>query len=172
MNLQQLNNQGQNIGTFLATALIALISTGLIWFLVDLHRTDIRLPKLKLKGNTYEGPSIPDREPGPSFMTRVGLLKFLFSKRYLKWIWNTNAWLCILTNDRFGRMYFSEQEPYIAQPEVTIFNQMTVCDYVSAHASAGSNWFDHRLFFAQRLSPQKERAQYPDTTEHENVENA
>ena len=49
---------------------------------------------------------------------------------------------------------------------------MTVCEYVSAYARRGSNWADPTFFFAQRLPPRNERAQYVDIIEHEMVENA
>lgn len=177
MNLQQLNDQGQHIGTFIGTALIALILTGLIWFLVDLHRTDIHIPKVKLEGALYRG---EDRLPETQKVDKVGsmdrirLVQYLYANhKRRQWMWNTNAWLCILTNERFGRVYFSESEPYIAEPEVKEFNRMTVAEYVSAYAGSKGGWFEPVFFFAPRWTqPKKIEQKYPDIMEHELQETA
>ena len=39
MNLQQLNQNGQNFWSFVVTAIVALLITGLVWFSLELYNT-------------------------------------------------------------------------------------------------------------------------------------
>ena len=158
MNLQQLNNQGQQIRVFVITTIVALLLTILIWFSVELRQTDLHMRWLRLKHTNnhhhhHQASSTPKNNTKiPGLMTRISLLKFL-CRRHAGWMWATNAWLCILTNDRWGRIYFDDRDIYIGTPEVRDFNQMTVCEYVTLHADkTHCSWYDPRIFFAKRSS--------------------
>ena len=171
MNLQQLNYQGQHVGAFIITCVVALLLTMFVWFAVELHRVELHLPGMKRKDETSQGPRAQRKRRHPGLMTRIGLLKFLWWRGHREWMWTTNAWLCILTNDRWGRIYFEDHDDYLAVPEVRTFNETTVCEYVAAHAEKGGvdNWFDPRIFFAQKKSSSEDRASYPGVIEHELV---
>lgn len=174
MNIKQLNQQGQNIWTFVITALLALILTGLIWVFIaaDVHWGQERSKRQhnqapETRTTTAEGQRPKLQSPKADILTRLGLLKFLLMHRFFRWTWETNAWISILTNDRIGRLFFDKNPPYIGEPEVKSFNELTVCEYVLKHAPTTMpeerwhNWFDHRLFFARR-EPERDERTYPE----------
>ena len=94
MNVQQINDNGHNMGAVVATASIAFLITGMTWLLVS-------------KANRYEpwfrtvllgrGAHYAVRA---TFEERVFMLVFLAKKKHWKWMIATGAWWRILVDSK------------------------------------------------------------------------
>lgn len=94
MNLQQLNQSGQNLWVFIVTGVIALLVTGVSWLCVEVITS--------YKGWTKPG-STNDARPSRSIVFRLALLVWLVKNGHTTWMWQSGAWLCILSNDKLGK---------------------------------------------------------------------
>ena len=94
MNLQQLNQSGQNIWVFIVTGVLALSITGMSWLCVEVITSYKGLPK---KGST------DDSRCSEGLAFRLALLVWLVKKGHTTWMWRSGAWLCILSNDKLGK---------------------------------------------------------------------
>ena len=95
MNIQQLNQSGQNISTFLGTAVIALAGTGASWFLIEQINS-----YLGWRGEVHDVRS--GRVSRPTYSLGVRLVMLIWLARNGHWIWmrRTKAWWYILANSR------------------------------------------------------------------------
>ena len=93
MNLQQLNKSGQNLWVFIVTGVVALLVTGVAWFCVELITSYKGLPQY---GSTA------DSRRNQSIVFRLALLVWLVKNGHTTWMWQSGAWLCILSNDKLG----------------------------------------------------------------------
>ena len=144
MNLQQLNQNGQHIWVFVITTIALLILTCFIWISTVQYleymnwRRDIKAYRSELLRKWQERGS-----QGYSFFIRVALLIDLLRVGCGRWVWTTNAWILILTDDdsRISRIFKSKGHPLrntdygdlTANDIATAFNQMTICDYVCTY---------------------------------------
>ena len=94
MNLQQLNQSGQNLWIFVLTGVTALLVTGLSWLCVEAITN--------YKGWPKEG-STDDSRRNESLAFRLALLVWLVKNGHTTWMWRSGAWLCILSNDKLGK---------------------------------------------------------------------
>ena len=115
MNIQQLNQSGQNLWVFIVTGVIALLITGVSWFCVEVTTT--------YKGWPREG-STDDLNRNRSLAFRFALLVWLVKNGHTSWMWLSGAWLCILSNDKLGE--FTAQGP----SGVEGYFPEKACDYV------------------------------------------
>ena len=115
MNIQQLNQSGQNIWVFIVTGVLALLITGMSWFCVEVITS--------YKGWPREG-STDDSHRDRGLVFRLALLVWLVKNGHTTWMWLSGAWLCILSNDKLGK--FSYLGPRGIKNGIT----ENVCDYV------------------------------------------
>lgn len=94
MNLQQLNQSGQNLWVFIVTGVIALLVTGVSWLCVEIITSYKRLPR---KGSTDES----RRNQNLTF--RLAVLVWLVKEGHTSWMWHSGAWLCVLSNEKLGK---------------------------------------------------------------------
>ena len=94
MNLQQLNQNGQNLWVFIVTGVTALLITGVCWFCVEVITS--------YKGWPKEG-STENSRRNKSLAFRLALLVWLVKNGYNNWLWYSGALLCILSNGKLGR---------------------------------------------------------------------
>lgn len=123
MNLQQLNQSGQNLWVFIVTGVTALLITGVSWLCVEVITSYKGLPRIRSTEDSLH-------EKGLAF--RLALLVWLLGKGHTTWMWRSGAWLCILSNEKLGKfrctreVYSNEEDERIhpdAPPE-------RACDYV------------------------------------------
>ena len=69
MNLQQLNQTGQNVWSFIVTAIVSAFVTGLIWFGLELHNSIVKLKRRHDERDLY----IPEAEPRRKISDRVAI---------------------------------------------------------------------------------------------------
>ncbi len=84
MNLSELNGSGKGLSVFLTTAVIALLVTGALWFLLEEVNNYLRCRTLK-------------HAPRKRFTigSRIGMLAWL-QKHHPKWMWKSGVWWRIL----------------------------------------------------------------------------
>ena len=99
MNIVELNAQGQDLSTFVYTALAILLVTGTCWFITiqraEYHRWEAQTPAAKNKTHTYATPRY-------CLVARLRMLSWLFQRGHARWLWSTNAWIGLLTHDTLG----------------------------------------------------------------------
>lgn len=96
MNLQQLNQEGQQLWVFITTAALAVIITGGIWWTinqVNSVRRWIRKPELVDKSDNK-------RDPQYSIGVRLAMLYYLVFSGHMKWMFRSNIWLRVLANSK------------------------------------------------------------------------
>ena len=96
MNIQQLNNSGQSIQTFLVTAVVILVLTGVSWLCTDQvnqYRSWSRRPRPLPFGQSSTRPTY-------SIAVRVRMLVWLYCNGHWAWVRKTKAWWYILANSR------------------------------------------------------------------------
>ena len=96
MNIQQLNNSGQSMKTFLVTTVVILVLTGVSWLCtheVNQYRSWSRRPKPPLLGKYLPRPTY-------SIAVRVRMLVWLICNGHWTWARKTKAWWYILANSR------------------------------------------------------------------------
>ena len=142
MNFQQLNQSGQNIWVFVLTSFLAVILTGAIWAIVVIRRS-----YKEWKGQYF---MYDKRDPqlhystGYDLVTRIVLTTYLIGNKHWRWTWKTNAWLCVLTNDRLGRVSLVNSR---SVEEVNRFEVHSTSDYVSLYAfNKNALYFDPARF--------------------------
>ncbi len=86
MNLNELNGSGKSFRVFLTTAIIALLVTGALWFLLEEVNNYLRWRKWK-------------HAPRERFTigSRIGMLAWL-QRYHTKWMWESGFWWRILIN--------------------------------------------------------------------------
>ena len=94
MNIQQLNQSGQNIWVFIVTGVLALLITGVSWFCVEVITSYKEWPRKGITG---------DSRRNKSLAFRLALLVWLVKNGHTTWMWLSGAWLCILSNDKLGK---------------------------------------------------------------------
>ncbi len=101
MNLQQLNGSGQSVVDFVLTALLALIITGLTWYILELVN-ECR----KWQESRYQRPTPKATSPMPE---RIGMIVWLLRNGLGLWMIRTGAWWRILFNSK-KRFYHRNTE--------------------------------------------------------------
>ena len=100
MNIQQINNSGHNIGAFILTAVIVLITTAISWFTME----EINQTKSwqKENGRTDRSQSeILDHKNHSKIGVRIFMIWWLIAHGHRKWAWKSKALLRILFNESF-----------------------------------------------------------------------
>ena len=100
MNIQQLNNSGQSLHTFLVTAVVVLLLTGVSWLCIEQvngYRIWSRRPK--------PPPDSVLSSPRPTYniAVRIWILVWLYRNGHWAWVRHTKAWWYILANSRCDR---------------------------------------------------------------------
>ena len=136
MNLQQLNQSGQNLWVFIVTGVIALLVTGVSWLCVEVITSYKGLPE---KGST------DDSRRNESFTFRVALLVWLVKNGHTAWMWHSGAWLCILSNEKLGK--FSAMARQGSNGEILIIDarREKACDYVHSSIQSEKFWENFNL---------------------------
>lgn len=73
MNLQQLNQNGQNFWSFVVTAIVALLITGFVWYSLELYNV-VREHKDRLK-KLSQRPEKPELRIGVRVAILLGLIR-------------------------------------------------------------------------------------------------
>ena len=114
MNLQQLNQSGQNLWIFVLTGVVALLVTGMAWLCVEVIT--------KYKGWPGER-STEDSHRNNRLVFRLALLVWLVKNGYTTWMWRSGAWLCILSNGKLGNFRGHDPQTDHSLP-------VEPCDYI------------------------------------------
>ena len=126
MNIQQLNNSGKSIQTFLVTAVVILLLTGFAWMCVEgvnACRTWSRGPK--------PSPYVPQPRPNHTMPVRVYILAWLICHGHWTWARKTKAWREILANSRPDRYKgFASRMTFLPAPDD---GSLTAIDYVTKY---------------------------------------
>ena len=133
MNIQQLNNSGKSIQTFIITAVVILLLTGGSWLCteqVNQYRSWLQRPQSSREWVPF--PSSP--RPVYSIAVRVRMLVWLYCNGYWVWVRKTKAWWYIMANSRGDRITgfgsrLSVNELYIADSD----RDLSAGGYVSKH---------------------------------------
>ena len=137
MNLQQLNQSGQNLWVFLVTGVIALLVTGVSWLCVEVISSYKGWPR---EGST--GDSRRDR--GLAF--RLALLVWLVKNGHTTWMWRSGAWLCILSNNKLGKFRAIANLDIDARPlPFWVEKREEACNYVHKSIQSEKLWVNFRL---------------------------
>ena len=149
MNIQQLNNNGQNIWVFVVTASVALLLTYLVWLCTEQFVDFTQWRKqMDVRSRTQSPWAIRGRDY--NLLIRLAVLAKLLVEGHGRWLWVTGAWIRILENERFmdrpkkirGRNY----------PHIEKYYDLRICDYVCECITSGPGWeafFDPVYFTAQ-----------------------
>lgn len=95
MNIHQLNQSGQNIWVFVVTAMATLALTGAAWFCIELANSYRAWEQEK----SFNYKSVPNH----SITSRIALVLLLVKQGRTLWLRRSGAWLCILSNEKYGR---------------------------------------------------------------------
>ena len=99
MNIQQLNNSGQSIQTYLVTAVVILLLTGGSWLCteqVNQYRSWSRRSRPRHFGQSSTRPTY-------SIAVRVRMLVWLIANGHWAWVRKTKAWWYVMANSRADR---------------------------------------------------------------------
>ena len=145
MNLQQLNQSGQNLWVFIVTGVIALLVTGVSWICVEVI-------------TSYKG--FPQSEDVSrrkfSLTNRLAMLLWLFKEGHKSWMWHSGAWFCILSNDKLGKFLARARirpgyQSYRSRTQVAYDPPEKACNYVYRSLSEGFRAnFDMATVLSQR----------------------
>ena len=94
MNIQQLNNSGQSLQTFLVAAVVILLLTGILWLCteqVNQYRNWLRRNRPRNFGQISTRPTY-------SIAVRVRMLVWLYCNGHWAWARETKAWRYIMAN--------------------------------------------------------------------------
>ena len=133
MNVQQLNQNGQNIWVFFVTAFVALLITGGSWFLS--HTVYKAMSWYKKLAARSAAKDKEEKQREYDFPLRVAMLTWLVRNGHTVWMWTTGAWLAILINSKV-KMKDTERtrkEGYVKYP---------ACDYVWIISSSNPRYLD------------------------------
>lgn len=128
MNIQQLNQSGQSIWTFLITAFVILFLTGIWWMCVKVFN-DYRSWSRKAKPS----PFILRPRPNYTIMMRVWMLIWLIYHKHWTWARKTKAWREILANGR-------------PNPEVGFQSNMTYLPHVEDENLSAGDYVSKYMF--------------------------
>ena len=145
MNIQQLNQNGQNLRVFLVTAAVALLITVLIWLACYLYLSSEA--KVWLRAATESQKQIRDsqtvkRHKFPNgdltkpvlqytLSTRLAMILWLILNGHTIWMSKSGAWLAILLNyQRPIVLSFVDEEGV----EFNVLPLETACDHVTRHS--------------------------------------
>lgn len=92
MNLQQLNQSGQQLAVFLITAAIAVAITGVSWFCVE--KVNSYLVWLRGEDKDFDGGT-----PTYTLSVRLMMIAKLVYNGHISWLRASEAWPRILMND-------------------------------------------------------------------------
>ena len=148
MNIQQLNQSGQQIRVFLITALVALLLTFFIWLCIP-HITGTVQWREQLQVCCEKDQSWPKRGKNYHFIVRVAILYMLLRRGYGRWTWISGAWIRILTNERAGVYHDFELDDF--RPVKELCEEGTsACDYVCNYIQWGNLFFRPDFFTRSR----------------------
>ena len=100
MNIQQLNNSGQSLHTFLVTAVVVLLLTGVSWLCIE-QVNGYRIWSRRARYVVLPTPYLP--RPTYNIAVRVRMLVWLYRNGHWAWVRHTKAWWYILANSRADR---------------------------------------------------------------------
>ena len=115
MNLSELNGSGKNIRVFLCTAIVALLITGALWFVLEELNN-----YLKWRRGTH---NVKERF---ALGQRIGMLVSMQQRGYTGWMWESGAWWRILINS----------STRASSPRLVL--GLRACEIVSNHVLPGS----------------------------------
>ena len=124
MNIQQLNQSGQNLWVFTVTGVVGLLIIGISWFCVEVITSYTELTE---PGSTNKS----RRNQIVAF--RLAVFVWLVKNGHKTWMWQSGAWLCILSNDKLGK-FCARAKPNFdterSSPAVAEGFPEKACDYV------------------------------------------
>ena len=124
MNLQQLNESGRNIGSFIATAVIALILTGISWWLME------QLNSFLAWRRRGSGDQRCRERPDYVITVRLAMLGWLVCSGHWSWMRKSGAGWHILNNSNSG---FRNKHMYSVWVKAS--KGLTAGDFVSKFAN-------------------------------------
>ena len=137
MNLQQLNESGQNVWVFVITAVLALLLTSAVWMAIVIYR-EYRQWRDQMKASPEDDWAKRGRQY--SFVIRAAILSLILKEGYIRWLWISGAWIRILTNERIKSDRADKLKAQLRTGDDIIknearlnFRDQTACDYVCQH---------------------------------------
>ncbi len=125
MDLQQLNDSGQQIWVFIITAVAAILVTAGLWFCFE-QVIDYKTWQQREQGGIFWGKYHPESKYFVA--TRLKMFVWLVINGHVSWMLKSGAWWRILVNDktRLRENNVSNQHLLLT----TGLYGMTACDYV------------------------------------------
>ena len=138
MNVQQINESGHNIWTFVVTALVAVLVTGLVWYVVE-GTNNVRTWKKSWKSSSgYRRKPITTTY---TFEKRIFMLLWLIRHGHFIWMLKSGAGFAILTNIN------SRFTPNCSKEYLRYLRDKTACDYVLKVIQEGPvDWYPDSPF--------------------------
>lgn len=122
MNIQQLNQNGQNLWVFFTTAVVALALTGGSWLCSK--STYEAVAWYKEMAVATEANDEEERKREYGLLLRMAMLIWLVRNGYKTWMWRSGAWIAILLDSKVQARGFSR---IVGGAE----RAPRACDYVS-----------------------------------------
>ena len=133
MNVQQLNQNGQNIWVFFVTAFVALLVTGGSWVVSNwIYKVMSWYKKLVARSAANDN---KDEKRIYDLPHRVAMLIWLVHNGHTDWMFMTGAWLAILINSKV-------KSRDVAITEKECLGKYAACDYVWAVSSSNPRHLD------------------------------
>lgn len=153
MNIQQINSSGHNIGVFIITAVIVLLTTAISWLTME----EINQTKAWHKENARTDRSKSDilnHKNHSRIGVRILMICWLIAHGHLKWAWKSKAFIQILINSRSPIDLAANHFPM----EASIYQQ-SACIYVAYYIgewSSGKRYYPGHHPFSFALINKKE----------------
>ena len=148
MNIQQINSSGHNIGVFIITAVIVLLTTAISWLTMEeinqtkaWHKENARTDRSKSEILDYKNQS--------RIGVRIFMVWWLIIHGHLAWAWKTKALSQILINSRSPNNLTAKHFPVEAPIE-----QQSACVYVAFYIgkwSSGTRYYTGEKPFSLAL---------------------
>ena len=120
MNIQQLNASGVSMPIFIYTVLGILGATIVCWFTITQHEGYHQWQSKTQRG---KGSPVERHTSGYCLTARLTMLVWLLRKGHTSWLWATNAWIGLLTNDLVGSFKSEGPDTFTTR----------ACDYVTRY---------------------------------------
>ena len=135
MNINEINDNGPAVWTFIITAIVAISLTATFWGFMEFNRKYV-LWRKNFKSRIESDYQLPDL--GYDFFTIFCLLVYLIRGFHRQWAWKTGIWIYVLTDDRTRKFRHLDDCP----TRMTRPSYNTACNFITQHAFERSRCLD------------------------------
>ncbi len=135
MNIQQINSSGHNIGAFIITAVVLLLTTAISWLTME----EINQIKAWQKENARTDRSksdILDHKNQSRIGVRIFMIWWLLIHGHMTWAWKSRALSQILINSSTPINLLAKHNPPVSGPPI---EQQSACVYVAYYIGKWSS---------------------------------